>query len=370
MKFVSFSITLHVLVQKNLKLTILLCGILSRVDTYARMLSVLRIQSDGKPVEVISLLDNQIMKVGKKRNDLLALANGEYVCFVDDDDLISDDYVDSILEAIETGEDVVVFTLSRSHNGIHDRLCYYSKDYEKDLDTPEAYYRTPNHLMVFRTEIAQKVKYREWFYGEDGVWAKEVQPYLKSERKIDKVLYTYLSSDTGSATHHHYKVSIIIHTDWSSKAPVIFIEYAQDLACIGEILIFSQKPSPYDLGYEKVKHFVVDKLEWNYSIDQAQFTKICALDKNVILDRYAFHMASGSLEDDSVKMIGLDESCNERTENSLQRVDNLNPLFSKAMFFKKQFFPGIDCDTLEHKMFETYANESYTIKGPKVFIYE
>ena len=353
------------------RLTILMCGILARLEEYGRMLYSLKFQSEGKPVEIVTLLDNQHMKVGKKRNELLSLANGEYVCFVDDDDLISNDYVDSILEAIETGEDVVVFTLSRNHNGNHDRLCYYSKEYEKDRDTPGAYYRMPNHLMVFKTDIAQKVKYKEYFFGEDAAWSKEVQKYLKSERKIDKVLYTYQSSDTGSATHYHYKVSAIIHTDWSSKTPAIFIEYAQDLSCIGEILVFSHQDPPLELNFEKVKCYKVDSIDWNEAVSYARFSKICILDKGVILDRYAFHMASGELENDHVHLIGLDERCVERSENEILKTDEMNPIFSRAIFMRKSLFPMMGSGTsLAHLLFDLYKDGAYTIKGPKVFIYE
>lgn len=333
------------------------------------MLYSLKFQSEGKPVEIITLLDNQIMKVGKKRNELLSLANGEYVCFVDDDDLISNDYVDSILEAIESGEDVVVFTLSRNHNGTHDRLCYYSKEYEKDRDTPGAYYRMPNHLMVFRTEIAQKVKYKEFFFGEDAAWSKEILPMIRTERKIDKVLYTYESSDSGSASQKHYLMSVIIHTDWETMAPFAFIEYAQDMACIDEILIFSQREMNFPES-DKVRYFRVGSFNLNEAVSMTKSTKICFLDKDSVLDRYAFHLASVTLERDDVELIGLDDFCaQDRTDNEISPIDQMNTLYGKAIFFKKRGFPSIppDCDIASF-LFGKSSGKTYSMKGPKIFL--
>jgi glycosyltransferase involved in cell wall biosynthesis len=352
----------------NPQLSILICTILDRFESSAEIMGSLRAQSEGKPVEIISILDNRLMKVGKKRNELLSMASGAYVCFVDDDDTISPDYVDSILSAIETGEDVIVFPLLRRHNGIEDRICYYSKDYEKDRDTPDAYYRIPNHLMVFRSEIAKAVKYAERFYGEDSEWAREIHSIVKTERKIDKILYTYESSDTGSATRPHYLVSIVIHTNWKTAAPIFFIEYAQDLSCIAEILIFSENDPPNELNYEKVKFQKVDKFDWNQSVGACKSTKVCILDSDCVLDRYAFHMASGALEDDNVKLVGLDESCVERGENSLEKSDSLNPLYGKALFIKKALFTYRHSDqTLTEQLFDLYSNYAYKIKGPKIF---
>ena len=52
-------------------------------------------------VELLVLIDNKKRTLGAKRNEMIGLAKGEYVVFIDDDDLVSEDYVESILEAIK-----------------------------------------------------------------------------------------------------------------------------------------------------------------------------------------------------------------------------------------------------------------------------
>jgi hypothetical protein len=333
------------------------------------MINSLKLQSDGKPVEVISLLDSQHMKVGKKRNELLSLAIGDYVCFVDDDDHISDDYVDSILEAIETGEDVIVFKLARNHNGNFDRICYFSKEFEKDHDTREAYYRLPNHLMVFKRELAIKVKYKEFFFGEDAEWSKEILPLINSERRIDKVLYVYESNDNASEAQKHYLMSVIINTNWETMAPFAFIEYVQDMTCVSEILIFSDREMNFPES-DKVKYFKVDTFKPNEAVNMAKSSKICLLDKDCVLDRYAFHIASVALENDDVQVIGLDDFCaQERTDNEVFLTDHLNPLYEKSVFFRKKDFPIIPPETaIPAFLFETFKGKTYSMKGPKIFL--
>ncbi len=53
-------------------------------------------------VELVSLLDNRTRTIGEKREDLVQIARGLYVAFVDDDDDISPDYLPQLLAAIAT----------------------------------------------------------------------------------------------------------------------------------------------------------------------------------------------------------------------------------------------------------------------------
>jgi glycosyltransferase involved in cell wall biosynthesis len=58
-------------------------------------------------IEIITETDNGENSVGKKRNNVIDKAKGEYVCFIDDDDMITDIYVSKTLKALETKPDVV-----------------------------------------------------------------------------------------------------------------------------------------------------------------------------------------------------------------------------------------------------------------------
>ena len=60
-------------------------------------------------VEIRILRDNKEMSVGEKRNKLIHMAKGEYFSFIDDDDLVSEEYVDQVLRKIFKNPDIVTF---------------------------------------------------------------------------------------------------------------------------------------------------------------------------------------------------------------------------------------------------------------------
>ena len=55
---------------------------------------------DRSIIEIITEEDNGENSVGKKRNNVLDRAAGEYVCFIDDDDMVTDIYVSEIVNAL------------------------------------------------------------------------------------------------------------------------------------------------------------------------------------------------------------------------------------------------------------------------------
>ena len=89
-----------------MKLSILICHVPERAEKLERLMDVLRPQlNDG--VEVLIETDAREMTIGAKRNLLLEKAKGQYVCFVDDDDLVPPYYVAKILEAISKHPDCI-----------------------------------------------------------------------------------------------------------------------------------------------------------------------------------------------------------------------------------------------------------------------
>ncbi len=60
------------------------------------------------------MMDNKKRTLGYKRNEMLYLAKGEYVVFIDDDDEISSDYVTTLLEATRSNADVLCYNVEIS----------------------------------------------------------------------------------------------------------------------------------------------------------------------------------------------------------------------------------------------------------------
>jgi len=152
-----------------MKLSILICTTDTRVrrflpDCIDRLREQL-INVEG--VELLYLGDNKTRSVGKKRNDLIKLAQGEFFCFVDDDDKLTDDYVSTILDGIKDSPDLFVFRAFRHHNGMKDREVVYSVAFEKD-ENGFPYKRIPNHLMVWKKSLVAHIPFDEVNYGEDS----------------------------------------------------------------------------------------------------------------------------------------------------------------------------------------------------------
>ena len=159
-------------------------------------------QAKGKDVEVLVLIDNRKRSIGHKRNALVSIAQGDFVAFVDDDDRVASDYVDSLLAKIGDGTnasqpDVIVFDVWVSgyyeRHGLSDRLCSYDLDHAHQTLT-DRYHRKPNHLMAWRTSLVKQEPFSDSSSGEDTDWAHRIcrrfGKQIRQER-IDKVLYSY-----------------------------------------------------------------------------------------------------------------------------------------------------------------------------------
>ena len=177
-------------------LAILIRTLPDRTSKLDRLLSILRPQYAGKSVQVIWLGDNYSMSAGAKLNALRSLALGVYSCIIDDDDLVSGDFVVSILEAALSGKKVITFEGRQLTNGIEDLpfvFGSYSRNHRGDYKGKKYKRMTPNHLCAFRTDIALREKFLDINLGEDHRWAEVMQKhYTKDDiHHIDKSLYIY-----------------------------------------------------------------------------------------------------------------------------------------------------------------------------------
>ena len=175
-----------------MKLSILICSLSSRSHLLKRLTDILDKQVDGINSQYIVITDNGEKKIADKRNELLSMAEGEYVCFIDDDDLVPDYYVSEILKAIETKPDCVGLDGYMTTNGKDRHNFKISNTYEFWFEKNGVYYRTINHLCPVKRELALQVKFpRGINYAEDAEYSKRLRPLLKTEVYINKDMYHY-----------------------------------------------------------------------------------------------------------------------------------------------------------------------------------
>lgn len=174
------------------RLSILVCSIQRREKQLTRLMNVLNPQMKSN-VEVLVETDDGQMSIGAKRNKLLSLAQGDYVAFVDDDDLVSLDYVDKVLNAASTSPDCCSLTGEITHHG-KKHLFVHSIEHDHWYEKGGVYFRSPNHLNAIKRELALRVSFPEIDSGEDRIFSTSIFSLLKTEIKIEGILYHYLAS--------------------------------------------------------------------------------------------------------------------------------------------------------------------------------
>ena len=177
-------------------LSILICTLPTRKHFLDKLLNVLTPQLNDR-VELLIESDNGSLKIGKKRNILLDKAANDYICFVDDDDLISDTYVNDILEAIENNPDCCSLNGIYTVDGKNPTAFRHSLEYSAWNTIVEngnqVYVRPPNHLNVIKKTIAVKIRFNDSMSnGEDKDYSDRIKPHLKTQAIINNVLYYYL----------------------------------------------------------------------------------------------------------------------------------------------------------------------------------
>jgi glycosyltransferase involved in cell wall biosynthesis len=186
------------------KFSILICSLSSRAEKLQRLMNALQPQLNNF-VEVLVKTDNGEIPIGRKRNLLLEEASGEYLAFVDDDDLVAEDYVKKILEAIESKPDCCGIQGIITFQGQGARMFIHSLKYKEWFEQNGIYYRCPNHLNPVKREIALMVRFPETNFGEDKDYSTRLLPLLKEERFISGVVYHYLYEKGGPPNNNPQK---------------------------------------------------------------------------------------------------------------------------------------------------------------------
>lgn len=176
-----------------MKLSILICHLPERARELGLLLDSLQRQT-SLCVEILTDDAPRGEPVGRKRNRLIDKAKGEYLCFIDDDDEVSGDYISSILSAIRKNPDCVGIEGIIQAQG-KNMIFRHSIEFAGWYTGADAYYRTPNHLNPIRSDIVKRVRFRDDLsFGEDQDFSYRIKPFLKTEEYIDRPIYFYHSS--------------------------------------------------------------------------------------------------------------------------------------------------------------------------------
>lgn len=176
----------------KLLFSVLTPAVPSRFDQLEILCSRLAKQTVDLPVEHLVLLDNKRRTVGEKRDALLRAARGDYVAFVDDDDMISDDYVPSILEKMRSKPDVITFRQLATVNGQSGEIEFRLGHPNEPFKPGGIIKRNAWHVCAWRRSLAICSGFPATNYGEDIAFASQLWKLdnLRTEH-ICKVLHYY-----------------------------------------------------------------------------------------------------------------------------------------------------------------------------------
>lgn len=155
-----------------------------------------------KKVEHLILIDNKIRTVGRKRDNLIQSAVGQFVAFVDDDDDISNDYVLQLTNAIKENPNVDVITFKQNCfiENYPKSVAVFGLQNENESYVPGTIFkRKPYHVCAWNKKLAQKYRVPSNNISEDAGWVSQMWKDAKTEHFIDKALHAYIQSEANTA---------------------------------------------------------------------------------------------------------------------------------------------------------------------------
>jgi hypothetical protein len=199
--------------------SILIATLSSRQDKLRRLLDVLlpQAEKDGN-TEVVALHNFGERHIGDYRQRLLESARGEYVSYVDDDDMVEDDFVPVVMEAMAGQPDYIAFQHAYYEDGLRcplpvitglelggwynillslDRLGVGSRGYREP-----GMYRDVTHINPVKASIARQAIFGTWPGRPDDLrYVETIRRVARTQVVIPRVLYHYYHSSADSVQY-------------------------------------------------------------------------------------------------------------------------------------------------------------------------
>jgi len=132
------------------------------------------------------------LSIGKKREALVQRAQGRYLCFLDSDEDIAGNYLQTIVKLSETKADVLTF---RSLANLDDFWCLIDMSLDnkenEQANPGKICKRMPWHVCAVKSHLAKIHQFEDSNYGEDWTWFEKVLKGCTSEAKSDAIIHMY-----------------------------------------------------------------------------------------------------------------------------------------------------------------------------------
>lgn len=178
--------------------SILICTLAWRERQFLSLLDSLLPQAEARPgqVEVVALRNNGELLLADYRQAMLDdPRNGQYVSFLDDDDLVAEYYVSDVMAALASGPDVVGFTVTMNDSAWPGVSLSSFSIRNNPSGTPRngVFYRRVSPFSPIRTSLARMGSYIAPGKYDDEAYAASLDAHLEyaTEEFTYRPLFTY-----------------------------------------------------------------------------------------------------------------------------------------------------------------------------------
>lgn len=132
------------------------------------------------------------LSIGKKREALVKRAQGKYLCFLDDDESIAPNYLETLVRLCNEDKDVCTF---RNITKLDSYWCIVDMSLKHEDNYParpsQIVLRKPWHICPVRSLFAKMHDFEDISYGEDYAWMEKVLSHCETEAKTDAIIHQY-----------------------------------------------------------------------------------------------------------------------------------------------------------------------------------
>lgn len=185
--------------------SILIATLGERRPLFERLMGALLPQLDAHDgaVQVTAWHNNGRPSLPVIRQKMVRAATGDYVSWIDDDDLVPDYFVQQGLAALETRPDYVGWDVQCYSNGRPTAISHHALKYGGWYNEGGGHYRDLSHINPIRRELALLADFSRTQPGqpEDRHWATQLRRTgaVRSEVVVDRIMYHYLYSTCRTA---------------------------------------------------------------------------------------------------------------------------------------------------------------------------
>jgi hypothetical protein len=209
-------------------------------------------------VELV-VFEEQKLTIGRKREQMIHECNGKYCAFIDDDDIISQNYLKSFEPMFEEGYNYDCSSLWGSYysNNEFMKTMHHSIQYSSWKEDEKTYYRNPNHLNLILSSICRQVGYENQ-KGEDYNFSKKLLTLnlCKNEYNNSNCNYFYVDNVKDIRNNFNYFVNELDNwkLDIYKIKPKILVKFPSKFRCekicdiLKKYILLSSKEN-YEIKY-------------------------------------------------------------------------------------------------------------------------